>query len=209
MLVAMSPLIALFLACPAGDDSADHDSGSLLGECRVDAMELGLTHRAEATACDPRRAPLDAVDPSCGTRSDDTCTDHADCTEFPGGRCRYVAGEAYCGCSYDECQVDDDCAGSSACACGEVGTGRDTPNNRCVRAECRLDSDCASGLCLASVGADSCTPPSAYIEAFTCATEADTCRNDEACSACFATDARCRSDDSAFACAEIGQATCE
>ena len=208
--MVMFLLVAALTACDAARDSGAHTDSTPLAECDVDAMALGLTHRATASSCDPSRSPLAPADASCGSRSDDTCATHDACTAAPGGRCRLVAGEGNCSCGYDECQVDEDCSASAVCACGEVGSGRDTPVNRCVRADCRLDSDCPSGLCLASVGAESCTPPDAYVESFACATEADTCRNDDACDACLSPGARCRQDDDgSFACAEIDQASCE
>ncbi len=115
-----------------------------------------------------------------------------------------------CGCLYDECESDDDCGETAACACGEVGTGRDMPNNRCVPAECRLDADCGPGLCLASVSSESCTPPGTYVRAYMCATEGDSCRNDDTCEACASAGSRCLAEEGAsFACTEIGQASCE
>src|SRR5262245_57158752 len=91
----------------------------LLSACAtgsVDPDPATLEHRPTAAPCAPSPVP---PEPSCEPSADpDGCTSHADCTDGDGGLCGLTGYGAACGCTYDECTEDTDCAGDSACICG-------------------------------------------------------------------------------------------
>jgi len=166
-------------------------------------------HRAAGSSCPAGRAAIHStrVDPMCDPATSSacstlfTCTADGDCTNGVNGRCSSGAfGPRQLSCSYDECQVDDDCAGSAPCACRASSASADA--NRCITdSNCRTDADCGeAGFCSPSQLGGGCVCPSAALctgdsscspgpcvcgdacgHGYFCHTAADTCVDDSDC----------------------------
>ena len=149
--------------------------------CGQPALDVDLDHRRRSADC-----PADHPDPApseCHLGADDACATNSDCSDGANGRCTPNEFGTACGCSYDQCVRDEDCGGTSICVCaGADGQGQRL-NNSCQESGCRTDADCASGLCLGDrQGCGSVDDAASLFPAgFQCATDADTCRSDSAC----------------------------
>jgi len=105
------------------------------------------------------------------------CEGDNSCTAGTNGRCiGPPGGPAICGCTYDQCLHDTDCAASKTCAC------HDSPylwgDNACTQGDCRIDANCGvAGFCSPSLSPASCY----LLSGFYCHTALDQCTDDTDC----------------------------
>lgn len=110
-----------------------------------------------------------------GKPGHEICTQDADCTERPNGKCEsfWTGFVDFCDCVY-LCAGDEDCEDGQVCISPEAST-YDWPV--CVAATCSQDADCPSGECGVGSASDAC----ARTAMLACRSENDTCRSDEGC----------------------------
>ena len=113
-----------------------------------------------------------------GSSGGGMCSSDTECTDGGvNGRCvESQGGVAFCGCTYDTCMHDTDCASGQACACH--GSTYNSGGNTCMAGNCRVDTDCgAGGYCSPSYDPTGCGGLLGYF----CHTAADLCVNDRDC----------------------------
>lgn len=138
-------------------------------------LPVPVNHRTDDSQCGTVPAPgtCSFGSPYFMCSMDSQCTDGG-----PNGRCiTGSGGPAYCGCTYDTCVHDTDCATGELCVChGSPYTNG--AGNTCMPGNCRVDSDCGSGgYCSPAHGTTGCGGISGYY----CHTRQDTCTNDSDC----------------------------
>ena len=130
-----------------------------------------LNHRASATPCPVSSAPRPP--PPLFP----TCTNDADCTYLPGGRCDGVQ------CNYD-CTSDRDC-GPGLCRCSDEPI---YSLHQCTHAACRIDADCPGSYCSPTFG--TCGNYQGVVD-YRCHTPDDECTDDGDCTATVGAMAYC------------------
>jgi hypothetical protein len=159
---------------PLDDQVADVSADSGLAGSGGGGARVPTEHRVSAAACPvfDRSGANNCQFSQPGPSVPGFCNVDADCFAKPNGRCEVTGFSGGCGCVYDACTSDGDCAGGTLCACNPVGIG-----NRCVTGSCRIDSDCGvGGYCGPVVYA--CSP---QIFAYQCHSSTDGCLVDGDC----------------------------
>jgi hypothetical protein len=151
---------------------------------RHSTLSTPIDHRPSTpAACTPQSGPV-----SCSQGASDACHVPGDCTAGLDGSCQTVVsgGAVICGCVYDDCLTDADCAPGSACSCdaNRGGAGASGSPTKCVTANCRVDADCGpSGYCSASGFSGGPGGCGSFVNGVYCHTAADECANAADCGA--------------------------
>ena len=163
-------------------------------------------HRAAALACSNDRPPgtcETSMIPDAGS----SCHKDAECGAGANGRCSPMQRIYACGCTYDTCTTDADCAKAGMggpCECRPAAQSiiapTPTTTNICKGGTCRVDADCGSvgGYCSPSLG--SCGNYGGIV-GYYCHSARDKCIDDADCATQGGGDCRYDPSTGAWACA--------